>query len=545
MGKKNDEEPSEEREQEELEQNPFRQMAELWSQGTRAYTEALQSFVEATGATARKIEEEGIDGEPDAAAELRENARAWSEAIGKLSVLQPQFLAGLLEDQATKVRVDAGTFSQLERLANTNWEDEVDRFSDLQLDLGERLASADSSRLGGLLQSMTREYLSDLEAIRGQGLELDLDRLSEAWKKISSGEDDDEARRTVDRLLGAMATKAKYGPEYYADPKETKVGQSPREVVHEVAKIRLFRYLPAPDAPPRRGQPVLLVYSVINKPYILDLVPGYSFVEHLLDAGLDVYLIEWGAAVPDDHATTLDSYIDPGIHECVQRIKALTGSSQVSLFGHCIGGNLALLYAALYPEEAHKLVTLTTPITAAEGGVVALWTDRELFPVDKIIDTFGVMPAKLIRYTFMAIKPYYEVLKWKLFLENLGNDQVMALFYPVDRWANENVDIPGEVFRKFIVEIFHEDRFRLGRTKINDREAKLESITCPLLNLAAVKDWIVVPESARILNDIVSSEDRRFTLIDGAHVSIMIDPRARRHWAEMSDFLLEGADSSA
>jgi polyhydroxyalkanoate synthase len=147
------------------------------------------------------------------------------------------------------------------------------------------------------------------------------------------------------------------------------------------------------------------------------------------------------------------------------------------------------------------------------------------------------MPAKLIRYTFMALKPYYELLKWKMFIDSLADDRVMGLFLPVDRWANENVDIPGEVFRKFIAEVFHSDRFRQGRTMIHGRPADPRAIVCPLLNLAATRDWIVPVESARVLNDLVGSTEKEFVPIEGAHVGIMIDPRARPLWTKMSDFL--------
>ena len=353
-----------------------------------------------------------------------------------------------------------------------------------------------------------------------------------------SGQADEDDRRTVDRLLQAATTKLKYGSEYYADPDQTPVGQTPREVIFQKDRFTLYRYTPKKGAAERSGDPVLLVYSIINKAYILDLVPGFSFVEHLLDQGLDVYLIDWGETEPGDDTTTLDSYIDPGLRSCVAHIKELTGAERVSLFGHCIGGNLALLYAAQHPGDVARVITLTTPLTAAEGGVVALWTDRDVFPVDSIIDTYGHMPAKLIRYTFMALKPYYEVLKWKMFIEQLHNEQVMHLFYPVDRWANENVDLPGAVFRKFVVEVFHEDRFRRGETVINGRPADLKQITCPVYNLAASKDWICPPESADFLDGIVGSDQAYFTLIEGAHVAIMIDPRARKHWTSMSDFLL-------
>jgi polyhydroxyalkanoate synthase len=463
-------------------------------------------------------------------------------ALGGLSSLQSQLAEQVLRDlpQAAKERLDAQTFSQLHRLAQARWEADLTRLAELPDDLGERLAQADTGRLGGLLQSMLKEYLADLESLKGGSLAADVQGLTQAFTKVATGTADAEARGTLDRLAEALAVKARYGAEYYADPARTPVGQSPREAVHREGKITLYRYTPPAGAPARQGDPVLIVYSVINLPYILDLVPGYSFIEHLISQGLDVYLVEWGETTPGDRTTTLDSYIDPGLRGCVQAIQKLTGKPSVSLFGHCIGGNLALMYAALFPDDVARIVTLTTPMTSAAGGVVAVWTDKDVLPVDRIVETYGHMPAKLIRYTFMALKPYYEVLKWKLFVEKLHDERALALFYPVDRWANENVDIPGEVFRKFVSEVFHAERFRQGETRINGERVDLKRITCPLLNLAATRDWIVPPESATIITDLVGSADRANVLIEGAHVGVMIDPRQKPHWTRMSDFLRGG-----
>jgi polyhydroxyalkanoate synthase len=517
--------------------SPAETPADLWTAGAQQIAEAFRQLAATFTAAA------GPAGAPAAGSAA---AQAWAEqlagSLAALGRLQGDFARRLLDDlpAAARERLGAGSFSQLERLARTRWEDEAARFGRLPELLAERAQRAgpvDPERLARLLQTAAAELKADLEAFSPEQFVPDLGRLAQSFGRVLAGAPADEDRRRVDRFLEAAAVKLRYGSEYYADPAATKVGPTPRELVHREGRIELYRYRSAARPTPKTARPVLLVYSVINKPYILDLLPGFSFIEHLLDQGLDPYLIEWGPIVPGDRETTLDSYIDPGIHGCVQYIRRARKLDRLPLFGHCIGGNLALLYAAQHPETVDRLVTLTTPVTAAEGGVVALWTDRDLFPVDAIVDAYGHMPAKLIRYTFMALKPYYELLKWKMFIDGLADDRVMALFLPVDRWANENVDIPGEVFSKFIAEVFHSDRFRHGRTRINGRPADPRAITCPLLNLAATRDWIVPLESARVLNDLVGSAEKEFVPIEGAHVGIMIDPRARPLWTKMSDFL--------
>lgn len=513
---------------------PAETPADLWVEGVERTAEAFRRLAAALAV-------------PGASAAA---AQAWADqfaaSLAGLGRLQADFARRLLEGlpAAARERLGTGAFSQLERMARARWEDETARLAglpDLLAAHAEAAGRLDPQRLVRRMETAATELKADLEALAPEQFVPDLGRLAQSFGRVLAGSPDDEDRRRVDRFLEAAAVKLRYGSEYYADPETTKVGPTPRDLVHREGRIELYRYRSSARPTARTAPPVLLVYSVINKPYILDLLPGFSFIEHLLAEGLDPYLIEWGPTVPGDHETTLDSYIEPGLHGCVEYIRRTRGVDRVPLFGHCIGGNLALLYAARHPEAVDRLVALTTPVTAAEGGVVALWTDRDLFPVDAIVDAFGHMPAKLIRYTFIALKPYYEILKWKMFIDGLADDRVMGLFLPVDRWANENVDIPAEVFRKFIHEVFHSDRFRRGRTTIHGRPADPRAITCPLLNLAATRDWIVPLESARVLNDIVGSTEKEFVPIEGAHVGIMIDPRARPLWTKMSDFLKASA----
>ncbi len=510
----------------------FEKFARLWQESGKS----LEDLLSALGRAANELSQRAR--QPGAVPELLQQL---GKAGRDLLEWQQKVLADLsAQTQKRAADIDGAGMEALRHLARARWEEELRRLSDVPAQLLTRAAQADPARLGRLIESMVQEIAADFQSLKDDAFRINPAELIDAWTRTLTGDPDEKAKKVWERFQEAMRVKAKFGWEYYADPERTPLGQTPRERVHQEGRIELFRYR-HPDGRPPGGKPVLLCYSVINRSTILDLLPGYSFIEHLLSQGLDVYLMEWGKAEPFDRDSTLDALIDPGMRGCLQAVRRMTGAKRVPIFGHCIGGNFALLYAALFPRDVERLVILTTPITAARGGVVALWTDPQVFPVDDIVDRYGLMPAKLIRYTFIALKPYYEVMKWKMFLENLGNDAVMNLFYPVDRWANENVDVSAEVFRAFVREVLQDERFAKGQTLIHGRRAALSAITCPVYTLAASRDWIVPPDSAMVLNDLVKSRDRRATLIEGAHVGIMIDPRARTLWKQMSDFLLENA----
>jgi polyhydroxyalkanoate synthase len=451
--------------------NPLEEMMQLFNRQAQAYAAGMKLMLE-------KLGQSSVNPAADPA-QAAGFFRQLAEVTTLLWQVQTQAMQAFLDHlpESQRQRIQQQTFSQLENLARGNWMEQMKKLAEQPLEMAERIKELPPERLRHLCQSMWQEMAQDLSAIGPADLQPNLAPLAEAFAKVFSSDPDPAARATVERFFKAAAIKVKYGAEYYADPQNTPVGLTPRQLVWQQGPVSLWRYQRPAAVPPAQAEPVLVVYSVINKPYILDLVPGYSFIEHLLGRGLEVYLIEWAQPAAGD-STTLDELIEPGISGSVEQIEKISNSPRVSLFGHCIGGNLALLYAALHPQKVARLLVLTMPVTAARGGVVALWTDRHLFPVDEIVDTFGLMPAKLIRYTFMALKPYYEVLKWKMFLENLHNPQVMALFDPVDRWANENVDIPAEVFRKFVKEVLHEDRFQKGGTTIHGRPAAAPGRTC-------------------------------------------------------------------
>lgn len=496
-------------------EDPTQKLLSLWTQAARGGLDAAQAFWGAALPT------EG--GDPAAAA--AQAGRAWSEWLGSWFEGAPDELARAWSAKAFgQPGTDAATWAE---------------------GMGRRLASflrpdaatpPDPEHLQGLWTGAWSEYLRDLDGLPDTAFSVDFGPLAAAWQATHAGTADADQQAIVSRFLEALSVKARLGPEYYADPARVEVAPTPRSLHWSQDRIELYRYDAPPDAPAERP-PVLIVYSVINKSYILDLCADCSFVQHLLDAGLDVWMIEWNGAIQGDRETTLDDYVERGIGGCIQQIQAATGEDRVALFGHCIGGTLGALYAALHPDTVARFLLLTAPFKTPARGVVALATDPAVFDVDAIVDQHGHMPAKLIRYTFLALKPWYELMKWKMFVEGLGNDAAMDRFAVIDTWANDNVDIPAEVFRKFVDEVFHSGRLLAGETEIDGRRVDLAAIDCPTWNLAGAADWIVPPDAAE---PFTARAGGAFEELPGSHLTVILDPRQRPTWDRMAAFLLGG-----
>jgi polyhydroxyalkanoate synthase len=409
---------------------------------------------------------------------------------------------------------------------------------------GPSAGQASAAGLDAVLRGAWDELRRDLSGLPDQAFVIDWEPLRRAHLHVFDGSADARDRAIVERWNAMLAVKARLGPEHYADPARVPVGPTPRILVGRPAPgVELFRYeggdaaaessgLGAGSA--RRAQPVLLVYSVINRSYILDLRPGDSFVRFLLDRGHEVYIVEWSRDGEPDPDATFEGYL-AALHESVLAVSRDSGAPRVALFGHCIGGTLAAIEAALHPESVASLVALTAPFRAPSQGVLRALVDRAVFPADSLLAAHGRMPAKLVRWTFLQVKPWYEALKWKMFVDGIGDAAASERFLAVDRWANDNVDIPKDVFQRFVAEVFQEERLHRGLTEVGGRRVQLSEIRCPVWNLYGKADWIVPPDSAAPLHEAVAAA--RAVELPGAHLGFVLDPRQRGIWGEVSDFM--------
>jgi polyhydroxyalkanoate synthase len=397
-------------------------------------------------------------------------------------------------------------------------------------------AAPDPAQLDAALRRSLGEIEGELGKLPADAFAIDFGPLAAAWGRVAGGQGTEADRGMVRRFVDALSVKLRYGPEYYADPERVPVRPTPRHRVHQQGRFDLFRYESTVE---QSGPPVLIVYSLINRSYILDLAEDVSVVRHFLDRGLDVFMIEWNGAQSGDESLGLADLV-AGIGGCVDAIEEQTGAPRVSLFGHCIGGTLAAMYAALHPDRVERLLTLTAPFQAPAEGVVSAAVDPAVFDVDSVVERHGHMPAKLIRYTFMTLKPWYEALKWKMFVQGLSDEGAMTRFSVVDKWANDNVDIPARVFAEYVRGVFQSDDLVAGRLQIGGRAVDLSAITCPVLDIAAEGDWIAPADSARPLAE--QAPEGRFELIPGGHLSLILDPRMHDRWSLLSDFLL-GVDA--
>ncbi len=322
------------------------------------------------------------------------------------------------------------------------------------------------------------------------------------------------------------------GAELLTQPRRVQVAQTPAEVIYREGKVRVLHY--HPQTVQQSPIPLVIVYALVNRPYILDLLPGRSVVENLLAGGIDVYLIDWGTPDQADRWNSLNEYITGYIHRCIQSIKRLTDVSQVSLLGYCEGGTFSVIYTALRPDQVRNLALMATPVDfGSEEGLLNFWSKPEYFDVDKMVDTFGNIPPWLLNSTFAMLKPLENTFdKYIRFGWSLGNqtanDASVELFLAMEKWLNDGIPHPGEAFRELIKGCYQENRLIRNEFKIGLRTVDLRRISCPVCNLIAKQDHIIPPQSSLALDQAISSRDQQDIEFPGGHVGMSVSGQARK-----------------
>lgn len=338
------------------------------------------------------------------------------------------------------------------------------------------------------------------------------------------------ARKRLRNLLG-MVTGGK-----------PQVGMTPADVVHRENKWRLLRYRARPSGR-AYATPVLLVPSLINRHYVLDLSPGRSFVEYLVGEGHDVFIIDWGTPGDEDRYLTFDDICDRYLGRAVRRAAWIADSDKVHLLGYCLGGTLTTIYAAARPEQVASMVAMAAPIDFDDDGLLSIWTRGPTFDVGAVIDAFGNVPWPLMQASFHMLKPTLELAKKVRLVDRAWDDEFLDGFRAIERWGTDNVSFPGECYRRYINELYRGNALIQGTMRLSGDPARLESIRCPLLVISFEHDHIVPPASAEVLLERVSSGDKHGIRLRGGHVGAVVSRKAAANlWPTLSRWWIERED---
>jgi len=309
------------------------------------------------------------------------------------------------------------------------------------------------------------------------------------------------------------------------DVGEISSGVTPREAIYQEDKLVLYRYQ-ADQV--QNSVPTLIVYALVNRPYMTDLQENRSIIKGLLDGGQDVYLIDWGYPDAADRYLTMDDYINGYLDRCVDVICERHKVDSVNILGICQGGTFSLCYSSLHPEKVRNLITMVTPVDfQTPDNMLSHWV--QLIDIDLLVDTVGNIPGEMLNWTFLNLKPYQLMgQKYLGVVDLMDNPKVLKNFMRMEKWIFDSPDQAGEAYREFIKDFFQQNKLIKGEFELNGSRVDLGNVTMPVLNIYAEQDHLVPPNASKALKGLVGSKDYSEISFPGGHIGIYVSGKSQK-----------------
>lgn len=341
-------------------------------------------------------------------------------------------------------------------------------------------------------------------------------------------------RLTPDAAIDEMTTvnrKMMRGLDLFQsiDEDDIEIGPTPKTEVYAEDKLRLYRYDPVVDTP--HEVPLLIVYALVNRPYMVDLQENLSLVRNLLDRGLDLYLIDWGYPSRVDRYLTLDDYINGYIDRCVDAICERHGLDAINVLGICQGGVFSMCYSSLHPEKVQNLTTMVAPVdfhveADDNTGLLNAWS-RDM-DADLMVDVFGNVPGDLMNYGYLLLKPFsLSLQKYVNMVDVLDDESRLINFLRMEKWIFDSPDQAGEAWRQFMKDFYQGNKLIQGEVEIGGQRVDLQNLTMPVLNVYAEYDHLVPPASSAALGEHVGTDDYTAESFPTGHIGMYVSRKVQ------------------
>ncbi|MBO0960432.1 alpha/beta fold hydrolase [Neobacillus sp. MM2021_6] len=307
----------------------------------------------------------------------------------------------------------------------------------------------------------------------------------------------------------------------FSEP-EPKIGHTPRNEVWRKNKSVLWHY---PAKQKKYEIPLFFVYSLFNKPYILDIAPKASVIEGLTNMGYEVYLLDWGSPGYEDKKMGLDTYIEKYLKTAVKRAIRHSGAEEITLIGYCLGGTIASIYTSIADEPIKNLIVATVPIDFNPFIGPDQWAEgmrQGDINIDRFIDVYGVVPPQLVEGMFRAIGAPIYFTNYTMLLSRAHDQRYVDKWRRMNRWTLDQVPFAGEAYKQLANDLFKENKLVKGELMIGNKKVDLKNITANLYVVSGSRDNLILEEQSKPLMDLASSEDKTYVSVEAGHVSLAL-----------------------
>ncbi|HRP90791.1 MAG TPA: class III poly(R)-hydroxyalkanoic acid synthase subunit PhaC [Edaphocola sp.] len=340
----------------------------------------------------------------------------------------------------------------------------------------------------------------------------------------------DEITNTTEKLYK--------GYEALQKMEDVEVATTPKELVFQKDKVKIYHYL-------REGVavkckiPVLVSFAMLNRHDVLDLQPDKSLMKKFVDLGLDVYIMDWGYPTQADKYLTMEDYIDGYMNDAVDFVRKRHKVEKIHKMAICQAGTYSMIYASKYPEKLQTLTTYVAPFDfGSRDNMLYKWA--KYIDVDAMVDSVGTIPGEMIDSAFSMLKPSMNISKYLGIMDSLEDKAKMENFLRMEKWKSDLPAIAGEMYRKYIKDLFRDNKLIKGELELGGVKVNLKKMTVPYLNVYATGDTIIPNKSTLAIMDKIGSKDKTEYAFPGGHIGVFVGARSQKELApSVTDWIIE------
>ena len=354
--------------------------------------------------------------------------------------------------------------------------------------------------------------------------------LLEKLKSLDPEAFDQAVRREAERRLSAFTAGVE---AYRSHPYRRDLPEA--ACIWQEGSTRLLDYRPAGKRR-KTAIPLLVVPSLINRYWVLDLSARTSFLRWLAAEGFAPFVVDWGAPGPLERRFSLSDYIAGRLEAALAALLALDGPPP-QVIGYCMGGDLALALALRRQRDLAGLVLLATPWdfhAASREQAACLAASLNVF--EPAMALLGELPLDAIQALFSALDPLLVMRKFVAFSRLDPASPEAEAFVALEDWLNDGVPLAAPVARECLGGWYGDNATASGHWRIAGEAMEPGRLDLPSLVVVPHRDRIVAPTSAQALAAAIPGADEMTPR--AGHIGLMVGSRAAETvWRPIADWL--------
>ena len=362
-----------------------------------------------------------------------------------------------------------------------------------------------------------------------------LSRPDRPGEKGNSGFDPERGAAVAASALERIDTMLEGITAYRTHPWRRPPEEAP--AIWQSGSSRLLDY-----APESAGRPILVIPSLVNRYWVLDLLPERSLLRWLAAEGRRPLLLDWGCPGAAERAYGINDYL---IRRLPPALHAASGTGQVDVIGYCMGGHFAIAAAQRHPESCRRIGLIATPwdFSAGHGASAMLRSlarsvgeNRLRSLIHQMGQCLGSVPVDFLQAIFALLDPNLAVRKFSAFREVPSSSLAARVFVATEDWLNDGMPLALRAGEELLIDWCLENRTNRGLWLVDGVAVRPEGVARPTMVVASRSDRIAPP--AGVLPLVERIPGARRLEIDAGHVGMMVGSRAREAmWAPLAAWL--------